>query len=290
MRGSVAALALAAALLAPRADAGEVAAPGPAVRRLAVIPFYSPEQMWRLYAPFVEYLRRETGERWELTLHANHEALIEAFCAGRVDVALVGPMPLARIERRCGGAPFLLPLGPDGGTSYRSVLVTADPAVGSLAALRGKDVGFFRGSTAAHVVPVKVLADGGLAPGSYRPVFLESQDRLVAALLAGTISAAAIKSALYQRFERQPGLRVLATSEPLPSFAFAALPSLPTATRERFAAALLALRPAERAADAELVRGWDDEVRQGFVRPPPDFLPSVRALEQLAERVQRDAG
>ncbi len=288
MRRTGLALALAAALLVPRAAAG--ASGAPAARRLAVVPFYSPEQMWRLYEPFVEYLRRATGERWELSLHASHEALVEEFCAGRVDVALVGPIPLGRLERRCGASPFLLPVGPGGSTTYRSVLLTADPTVGSVAALRGKDVGFFRDSTAAHVLPVKLLSDAGLSPGSYRAVFLESQDRLVAAILAGTISAAGVKSALSQRCAAQPGLRVLATSEPLPSFSFAALPSLPAATRERFVAALLALRPTERAQDAELVRSWDDEVRYGFVLPPPDFLPSVRALVQLTERVQRDAG
>lgn len=266
------------------AQPGRAAAPDPAPRRLAVVPFYAPEQMWRHYSPLVEFLRRETGERWELSLPPDHAALVDAFCAGEVDVALLGPVPLGRVNRRCGGLPFLVALGPSGAPTYRSVLVTADPAVTSVAALRGKPVGFFRGSTAAHVVPAQLLAEAGLEPGSYRPVFLESQDRLVAALLAGKISGAGVKSALYRRFEREPGLRQLQTSGPLPSFSFAALPAFPAASRERFAAALLRLRPRERPADAERVRSWDDELRHGFVRSTPAHLHAVLALQALTDR------
>ena len=169
------------------------AGPAPApVRKLAVVPFYAPEHMWRLYTPFVEFLRRETGEAWELSLHPSHEALREDFCAGRVDVALLGPVPLGRIHRQCAGAPLLVALGPAGVSTYHAVIVTADPAIATLDALRGKEVGFFRGSTAAHAVPVRLLANAGLAPGSYRSVWLEGQDRLMGAVLARKVSAAGL--------------------------------------------------------------------------------------------------
>jgi ABC-type phosphate/phosphonate transport system substrate-binding protein len=287
MRMSRLAVALAAAMTIGLFARSAAAAPPAPVRKLAVVPFYAPEQMWRLYAPLVEYLRQETGEAWELSLHPSHQALLDDLCAGKVQVALLGPVPLGRLHRRCGGAPFLVTLGPTGDPTYHAVIVTADREVGSLGALRGKDVGFFRGSTAAHVVPVRLLADAGLRPGSYRPVWLESQDRLVAAVLAGKISAAGVKSALHQRFASEPGLRVLGRSAPLPNFAFAATPSLPARSRERFASALLALRPRDRPADAARVERWDDEVRFGFVAPPPDYLPAVLALLDLTEDLPR---
>ncbi len=270
------------------ADAASPVAPPAPGRSLAVIPFYAPERMWTVYAPVVEYLRRETGEAWSLTLPATHEELIEELCAGRIDVALIGPVPLGRANLRCGAVPFLVPLGPGGAPVYESVLLTSDPAVGSIEALRGKEIGFMRGSTAAHVLPVTMLAEAGLDRASYVPVFLESQDRLMAALLARRISAAGVKSALHRRFRDEPGLRVLRTSGPLPNFAFVSLPSLPKPTRERVSAALLRLRPLERADDAALVKGWDDEIRNGFVRPPPDYLSAVLALRERTEKVLRE--
>jgi phosphonate transport system substrate-binding protein len=245
--------------------------------------------MWLLYTPFVGFLEKATGEPWELHLPASHDALIEEVCTGKVDLAFLGPVPLARANKRCGAVPFLVPLGAGGTPDYSAVLLTTDPAVHSVESLRGKEVGFFKGSTAAHVVPAQMLAEAGLGPGTYRPVFLESQDKLMSALLARKLSAAGVKSALHRRFEREGGIRVLRTSAPLPNFSFVALPSLPAAARQRLTSGLLALQPRTKPSDAETVKGWDDEVKNGFISPPPGFLASVLALQDVTERVLGDA-
>lgn len=278
------------ALLATSPLGSQGADPGTAAHRptLAVIPFYAPERMWNLYRPLIDYLRRTTGDDWQLALPANHAALIEDLCAGRVDVALLGPVPLARVNAQCGAVPLLVALGPSGAPTYHAELLTTDPEVTAPQALRGRRVGFFRGSTAAHVIPVQMLADAGLPPGAYEPVFLESQDRLIAALLDRRISAAGVKEALYHRFAQEPGLRRLATSKPLPNFAFAALPALSPGVRDRLSAALLRLRPRERAADARLVARWDDEVRNGFAPPGPGFLEEVLSLRATTEKLLGD--
>lgn len=277
------ALALTLAAAPPVAAAADSAAP--AVRTLAAIPFYAPERMWQLYEPLVDYLTRAAGEKWELKLFPNHETMIEGVCAGTVDVTLLGPVPLGRVNRKCGAVPILVALGKDGQPVYHSMLLTADPAVTSVAGLRGRKVGFLKGSTAAHVLPLRMLGDAGLGPGAYQPVFLESQDRIVTALLAHEIDGAGVKEALYRRFQGEPALRLLQTSEALPNFAFVTLPSQPAEVRERFAAALLKLHPFESGRDAETVKGWDDEVRNGFTRPAPDFLPAVLGLADVAEKL-----
>jgi ABC-type phosphate/phosphonate transport system substrate-binding protein len=277
----------AALLLAPGHPLGAEPARRPATRKLAVVPFYAPELMWRLYTPLIEHLSRQTGEPWTLVLPATHAAFDDAVCRRKVDVALTGPVPLARINRRCGLLPFLVALGPDGKADYHSMLVTASPDVTSVAALRGRQVVFFKGSTAAHVVPVKMLAEAGLEPGSYEPLFVESQDRVMTMVLTGKAAAGGVKSALYRRFAGEPSLRLLQTSAPLPNFAFAALPSLPKAVRERFSAALLPLNPRARPADAQLVSGWDDELKAGFIAASDGFLPAASELLKATETLPR---
>jgi ABC-type phosphate/phosphonate transport system substrate-binding protein len=265
-----------AAVAARPAGAEETAQP----KRLAVVPFYAPEKMWQLYAPFVQYLRAQTGEPWELRLPPTHEAMDKAVCAGEFDVALVGPVPLARLNRACGVVPFLGALSRDGQETYHAMLLTADPSVRTVADLRGRKVGFFRGSTAAHILPVKMLHDAGIANGTFEAVFFESQDRIVTALLEHRIDGGGVKESLYRRFRKEP-LRLLQTSEPVPNFAFVALPSQPAAFRERFVAALLKLRPRESAADAEAMKAWDDEVKGGFALPGPDVLAQALRLGEL---------
>ena len=270
------------------AQAAEAAAPSRSARTLAVIPFYSPERMWILYTPLIEYLRRETGEPWELKLYPNHDTMIAGVCAGEVDVTLLGPVPLGRVNSACGALPFLAPLDKAGQPLFHAVLLSSDPAVTTVAGLRGKKIGFFKGSTGAHIIPLKMLGDAGLGPGTFEPVFYEGQDRIMTALLAREIAGAGVKEALYHRFEKDP-VRLLQTSEPLPNFAFVALPSQPAALRARFVAALLKLAPRERPADAEIVKGWDDEIRNGFVIPAPDFLPSVLKVYDIYEAVMHES-
>jgi ABC-type phosphate/phosphonate transport system substrate-binding protein len=274
-------------LLAPALAIAAAPAPPTRTRRLAVVPFFSPELMWRLYAPLVDHLSRETGETWTLVLPASHAAFDDAVCGGTVDVALVGPAPLARLNRRCALLPFLVALGPDGRADYHSMLVTASPEVTSVAALRGKRIAFFKGSTAAHVVPAKLLADAGLGPGSYQPLFLESQDRVMTAVLTGKAAGGGVKSALYRRFAGEPSLRLLQTSGALPNFAFGALPATPKAVRERVSAALLRLHPRESPVDAGRVKDWGDEIKNGFVTPPPGFLDAALELLKSSESPPR---
>jgi ABC-type phosphate/phosphonate transport system substrate-binding protein len=282
-------IALGALLLAPGMPLAAKPRAPPAARRLAIVPFYAPELMWRLYAPLVEYLSRQTGEAWTLVLPATHEAFDAAVCGGEVDVALMGPIPLARNHRRCGVRPFLVPLGQDGMPVYHAMLVTAAADVGSLADLRGRQIAFFRGSTAAHLVPVMMLQEAGLGPDAYQPLFLESQDRVMTAVLGGKASAGAVKSALYRRFAKERALKLLQTSRPLPNFAFASLPSLPKAVADHFSAALLRLRPREVPGDAEVVRAWDDELKAGFVAAPPGFLDAASDLLKTTESLRRAA-
>lgn len=286
IRRTVAALSLLCLAALPSPASADDAVPP--TRKLAVIPFYSPERMWQLYTPFIEHLRRATGEAWELKLYPGHDAMIAGVCAGEVDVTLLGPVPLARVNRACGVVPFLVPLGQDGKPSYHSMLLSSDPSVTTVAGLRGKKVGFFTGSTAAHVLPLKMLSDAGLGPGTFEPVFFENQERIMTALLSRQVDGAGVKEALYRRFKKEP-LRLLQTSKALPNFAFAALPAQPPAVRERFVAALLAVRPSAGAGAADTVKGWDDEIKNGFVLPAPDFLASVLTAHDIYETVMHES-
>lgn len=239
----------------------------------AVVPYYSPEKIWTLFTPFVEYLSKSTGDTWKLQLYHNHEEFIQDICNGKVTVAFAGPIPLARAYEACGARPFLVALAKNGRPVYRSVLLTNNPDLRAVSDLKGKTVGFFKGSTAAHSAPLKMLKDAGVAR-NVTPVFLESQDRLIAALLTGDIDAAGVKESLYQRFDREK-LRVLATSGPLPNFALCALPTMPQKVRGRMVSSLLTLKPLTNTRDRDLVSRWDDELKNGFTSPAKDFLPTV---------------
>ncbi|WP_136515416.1 PhnD/SsuA/transferrin family substrate-binding protein [Geomonas edaphica] len=251
----------------------------------AVVPYYSPEKIWTLFTPVVNYLSKTTGDKWQLQFYPNHAEFLNDICNGKISAAFTGPVPLARAYEACGARPLLVALAPNGKPVYHSVFVSSDQAIRNLRDLKGKRVGFFKGSTAAHVVPVRMLKDAGVYMADISPVFLGSQDKLVSALLTGDIAAAGIKEGLYQKVSREK-LHVLSRSEPLPNFAVCALPTFPAKARERFVASLLKLKPLTNARDRAFVSHWDDEVKHGFVTPDRDFLVGVFRIRDMF----KDAG
>lgn len=275
-------------LAAPALSVAAAPAPTPlSPYTVAIIPFYSPEKIWLLYTPFIDYLKNETSLPWELKLYPDHKSLLDDLCADKIGFALLGPVPMGRAMQKCSLKPFLVALNKEGKPSYHSVIVTADPAVTALDQVRGKKFGFFKGSTAAHIVPMKMLKEAGLDAEATTPIFLESQDRIMTALLSKEISAAGVKESLYRKFKNEP-LRVLKTSVPLPNFSFCAAQSLPVAIRERFATVLLKLQPLSTPKDAETVQAWDDEVKNGFIAASQDYLNDVTALHDVSHEIMHE--
>lgn len=254
---------------------------------LTVIPFYSPEKIWTLYAPFIDHLKDTTAKPWQLKLYPTHDALLDDLCAGLVSLALLGPVPLGRAMEKCGAEPIVVALGKNGKPDYHSIVVTSDHSIASLEELKGKRFGLFKGSTAAHILPRKLLQEAGLQKNDITPVFYESQDYLMNALLAHDIAAAGFKDSLYWKFEGE-SLRVLKSSDELPNFAFAAAPGLSAETRKLMVDALIALKPTTSDKDKKLMETWDDEVKNGFIEPPADFRSSVLNLLALTNEILRE--
>jgi ABC-type phosphate/phosphonate transport system substrate-binding protein len=251
---------------------------------LAIVPYYAPEKIYTLFAPFAEYLSAATGTPWELKIYVDHDSLVKGISAGEVSAAFLGPVPFGRVARSSGVRPLVVSRGPDGTPWYRSVIVTSGGSVRTLKEVRGRSFGFFEGSTAAHVVPAMMLERAGIQPGEYKAVFLKGQDRIVDAVLKREIAAAGVKKALHEKF-RGMGLDAILESDPLPNFCICATHALPLPVEKKLVASLLALNPKGNPADRDRMKGWDDEVRYGFVRPPDGYADEAGKLAAAFERL-----
>lgn len=254
---------------------------------LTVIPFYGAEKIWALYTPFIDFLKQSTGKPWSLKLFSTHKAVIDGLCSDQVALALLGPVPMARVMEQCQAQPVAVALGKDGTPFYHSVIVSTDPAVSSLDRLRAKRIGFFKGSTAAHILPRAMLRQSGLNTADFIPVFYEGQDQIVNALLTRQVVAAGLKETLFAKF-KDDGLRALAISEPVPNFAFAAAPNARPETKKLFADTLLRLKPTANTSDQQQMAAWDDEIKNGFTPPTDTFRAAVRDLLALTNEIMRE--
>ncbi len=151
------------------------------------------------------------GTRIEWTEFQSGPPMLEALNVGSIDLARTGDAP--PIFAQAADTPFLY-VG-SGAPRPRSsgLLVKADSPLRSLAELKGKRIGFQRGSS-AHFLVVQALKSAGLTLDDIQPENLSPSDAR-AAFEQNNIDAWAIWDPFYAAAEKQVGVRTLTTGEGL---------------------------------------------------------------------------
>lgn len=157
----------------------------------------------------------------------NYSAAAPALLANELDFALAGPSEYLLLRARADAVPIVGITRPD----YFSMMMTRmDSELNQLSQLSGKAIAMrTAGSTAGHIVPMKMLLDAGVAPGDYSVQMLNQQG--FDALQSGQVDAWAASHRRYVEYVQKPGLdkteiQVVAISENLPPDVFVANPNL----------------------------------------------------------------
>jgi phosphonate transport system substrate-binding protein len=262
--------------------AADAAAQARSPLRLGVVSFYNPRLMYTKYQPLVDYLAAHTGTAWELELQTSYDRTVDALCAGRVDVAYLGPFSYLRAHARCGALPAVHLLT-DGRATYRGyIMVRSDSPVRSLADLKGQTIAFGAAmATSSSLVARAMLQGVGLRLGTDLACRNYSQhDRAARAVLLGQVAACAVRDIVGEKYLSR-GLRIVAESDPLPNFALVVAPAQAARLRDMLVKALVALPQRDQDAGATIA-SWDEELAGGFaVATEAEFEP----VRELAVRV-----
>jgi phosphonate transport system substrate-binding protein len=245
------ALSLAAAGLSP-----QVVAQTPAVLRVTAIPDESPTELARKAAPLLAYLEQQLGQKVEFTPVTDYAAAVEVLVNRKVDLAWFGGFTFVQAKLRSGGRAVPL-VQREEDEKFRSVVISADPAVKSLADLKGKDFSFgSQSSTSGHLMPRHFLAQQGLdADKAFRRVaYSGAHDATIAAVAAGRVTAGALNISVWQKFVDEKkvdptAVRVIYTTPTYFDYNWTVHADLPAATRDKLRQAFLALKPGTPQAD-----------------------------------------
>jgi len=245
------ALALAAAGLSPHAVAQT-----PAVLRVTAIPDESPTELARKAAPLLAYLEQQLGQKVEFTPVTDYAAAVEVLVNRKVDLAWFGGFTFVQAKLRSGGRAVPL-VQREEDEKFRSVVISADPTVKSLADLKGKDFSFgSQSSTSGHLMPRHFLAQQGLdADKAFRRVaYSGAHDATIAAVAAGRVTAGALNISVWQKFVDEKkvdptAVRVIYTTPAYFDYNWTVHADLPAATRDKLRQAFLALKPGTPQAD-----------------------------------------
>jgi phosphonate transport system substrate-binding protein len=218
--------------------------------RVTAIPDESPTELARKAEPLMKYLSSKLGMKVEFTPVTDYAASVEALANKKVDLAWFGGFTFVQANVRSGGKVIPLVQRAED-EAFKSVFITTDPNVKTLADLKGKDVSFgSQSSTSGHLMPRSFIMQAGLDPDKdfKRVAFSGAHDATIAAVASGKVQAGALNISVWNKFVEEKKVdtskvRVFYTTPAYYDYNWSVHADMPAATREKLKAAFLALDP-----------------------------------------------
>jgi phosphonate transport system substrate-binding protein len=218
------------------------------VFRITAIPDESPTELARKAEPLVKYLEAKLGMKVEYTPVTDYAAAVETLVNKKVDMAWFGGFTFVQANARSGGKAIPI-VQREEDEKFRSVFITADETIKTLADLKGKDVSFgSQSSTSGHLMPRSFLLQAGVDPDKdfKRVAFSGAHDATIAAVASGKVQAGALNISVWEKFVADKKVdtdkvKVFYTTPPYYDYNWTVHADMPAATREKLTAALLAL-------------------------------------------------
>ena len=227
------------------------AAHAQAVFRMTAIPDESPTELARKAVPLVKYLEQQLGMKVEFTPVSDYAAAVEALVNKQVDMAWYGGFTFVQANIRSGGK--VIPLVQrEEDEKFRSVFITSDPDIKTLADLKGKTVSFgSQSSTSGHLMPRSVLLQANIDPDKdfKRVAYSGAHDATIAAVAAGKVDAGALNISVWDKFVADKKVdttkvKVIFTTAPYFDYNWTVHADMPAAQREKLTKAFLSLSAA----------------------------------------------
>jgi phosphonate transport system substrate-binding protein len=221
--------------------------------KLGVVPFCSPVEAHRKFAPLSEYLKKETGLDFELKIGADFEGAMNDLVSGTTHVGFMTTLTYLK-ARKLSNVEILAMTLRAGRPFHNSVVITReDSGIKALADLKNRSFAFVDvNSMSGYVAPLAMLMDEGIELNdlSYHN-FVGYQDEVVRDVLSGEFDAGAVMEATLGRFKDR-GVRIIKVSADIPDYNIAAGPALEDADRVAVKAAVARLKEGSPAVAAVL--------------------------------------
>ena len=170
--------------------------------KITAIPDESPTELARKAAPLVKYLEQKIGMKVEFTPVSDYAAAVETLANKQVDMTWFGGFTFVQANVRSGGKVVPL-LQREEDTRFKSVFITSQADIQTLADLKGKTLSFgSASSTSGHLMPRHFLLEAKINPDTdiKRVAFSGAHDATIAAVAAGKVDAGALNISVWEKF------------------------------------------------------------------------------------------
>ncbi|HYC42892.1 MAG TPA: putative selenate ABC transporter substrate-binding protein [Noviherbaspirillum sp.] len=175
------------------------------VLRVSAIPDEAPTELQRKFRPLGSYLEQKLGMKVEFVPVTDYAASVEGLVNNKLDMVWFGGFTFVQAKIRSNGK--VIPIVQrEEDEKFRSVFITANPAINKLEDLKGKTFTFgSESSTSGHLMPRSFLLAANVNPDTdmKRVAFSGAHDATVAAVSGGKVDAGALNISVWEKLVGQ---------------------------------------------------------------------------------------
>jgi phosphonate transport system substrate-binding protein len=222
------------------------------VLRVSAIPDEAPTELQRKFKPLGEYLEKKLAMKVEFTPVTDYAASVEGLVNGKLDMVWFGGFTFVQANHMSKGkvVPLVQRVEDE---KFRSVFVTTNKSINSLAELKGKTLSFgSESSTSGHLMPRSFLLAAKIDPDTdlKRISFSGAHDATVAAVAGGKVDAGALNISVWEKLNEQKKVdpsvvRVFYTTPAYYDYNWTVRSDMPEALKKKITDAFLALDSAK---------------------------------------------
>jgi len=241
----------------------------------------SPEQR----IPLQHYLTQYMGREVKLVTLNSYATTLDSLSSGSVDFACLGAVTYVRGRARLGLIPLVQR---ESDLQFHSLIITnTSKSIYSLSDLRGKQFAYGdTNSTSGHVIPYLEMKHAGLNPDTDLEARYSGEHSATVKLVEmGIVDAGAVDESVFNamikdgRADRNR-LRVVYTSKPFVDYVYVARKGMSDGDKDKFAAALLALKEGKNDEILKLLRATK------FVKANDGEYAAIREAAQELKLVE----
>ncbi|MBU1567568.1 MAG: phosphate/phosphite/phosphonate ABC transporter substrate-binding protein [Proteobacteria bacterium] len=243
-----------------------------------VLPRDNPVTAYGQYQPLVDYLARSTGQKIELRLEKSYQDVVGSLGEGRIFFALLGPLTYLDAYKRFAAPPIARARTARGETFFRTVIVAdANGGIQEISQLVDKKFAFGAlWSTSGNLIPRYMLAWAGIHLENLKEYRNYGYNDTVAKkIISKEFDAGAISLSTAERYLPY-GLKIIATSDPIPTGPVVVSPKAPYALVKKVQQALLSLSDHEEG--RKVLSKLDADLQGGFVAASDADYAGIRRM------------
>jgi phosphonate transport system substrate-binding protein len=244
----------------------------------APLPMEQPETVVKQFKPLLNYLEQKLGVTIVIRYSSSYNEILERFRTGQIDLAYLGPLPYVTLRENFPEAePLVHFLESNGEPSYTCALISAGAGLPQ-AGIKKTFALTQPLSTCGYLTTDSLLRQQrtSLSKQSFR--YLHKHDEVAQAVARGDYDYGGLKTSIARNY-RHLGIRILAESPALPSFALIAnARRVPPERIAQIRKLLTSLEPRE--GDRVLMQDWGKQLRHGAVPAKDTDYLTIRKMHQ----------